>query len=87
MGYFGLRDDIKYWSVTCKRCHLVINFASYDPKGFEYDLTFCVVAVECPRCLDKRKYRHTDIWRHRITETSKVLDHSVITTPLFIQYK
>src|ERR1700761_3302789 len=37
MGYFGLTDEVKYWSVTCKRCAHVINFAHFDPKGHLYD--------------------------------------------------
>lgn len=86
MGYFGVSDTIRYWSVTCKRCREAINFASFDPRGFIYDEQICVVAVECPRCMEKRRYRHTEIWRHRVTETSKVSLAYVITEPLFIQF-
>lgn len=85
MGYFGLHDEIRYWSVTCKRCREAINFALFDPNGFIYDLKACVVAVECPRCHDRRRYLHTEIWRHRITETSKVSLKYVVTEPISIK--
>jgi hypothetical protein len=86
MGYFGLHDEIRYWSVTCKRCREAINFAHFDPKGNLYDQIQCVVAVECPRCLERRRYLHTEIWRHRISETSKVSLKFYVTEPLFIQF-
>ena len=85
MGYFGLDSYIKYWSVTCKLCREHINFALYDKDGFQYDRRICEVALECPRCLEKRRYLHTDIWKRHITETSKVSDRSVITQPIFIR--
>lgn len=86
MGCFGLRDDIKYWSVTCKRCREPINFAHFDPKGHLYDLTRCVVAVQCPRCLDRRRYRSSEIWRRRVTESTLAGNKDFITEPIFIQF-
>lgn len=86
MGYFGLNDEIRYWSVTCKRCREPVNFAHFDPRGHLYDQVRCVVALECPRCQEKRRYLHTEIWRHRISETSKVSLKFFVTEPIFIQF-
>lgn len=86
MGYFGLRDDIKYWSVTCKRCSETINFAHFDPKGHLYDQTQCVVAVQCPRCRERRRYRSSEIWRHRVTETPLAVNNCFVTEPIFIRF-
>lgn len=87
MGYFGLSDEIRYWSVTCKRCREPINFAHFDPRGFMYDSKPCVVALECPRCQERRRYLFTDIWRHRISETTKASLSYFITEPISIQFK
>ena len=86
MGYFGLRDDIKYWSVTCKRCRETINFAHFDPKGHLYDQMQCVVAVQCPRCDERRRYLPTEIWRHRVTQTTLASPYNFITEPIFIRF-
>ena len=85
MGFFGVDDKIRYWSVTCKRCREAINFALFDEKGRMYDHCECVVAVECPRCKEKRRYRALEIWRHRITSTPFGSGTYLITEPIFIK--
>jgi hypothetical protein len=85
MGYFGLTDEIKYWSVTCKRCGEAINFAHFDERGHKYDQN-CVIAVECPRCREKRRYRSVEVWRHRVTSSPIGTAHYFVTEPIFIKF-
>lgn len=86
MGYFGIRDEIRYWAVTCKRCGESINFAHFDERGHLYDHVRCVVAVQCPRCRDRRRYLASEIWRHRVTETPSSVNNGFVTAPIFIQF-
>lgn len=86
MGYFGVKQETRYWSVTCKRCGEAINFDHFDERGPFYDQGKCVVAVECPRCREKRRYRSLEIWRHKITITPHGSPKYFITAPIFIRF-
>lgn len=79
MGYFGYNDKEKYWSVICKgkRCGQTFAFALLQPKdGKFYRAT---VALKCPRCGEKRRYRPLETFRQSVL----VGTTDPITAPLF----
>jgi hypothetical protein len=79
MGYFGFNDREKYWAVICKGkgCKQSFPFALIQPNdGKLYRAT---VALQCPRCGEKRRYRPLETFRSRVLEGRE----EQIAAPLF----
>jgi RNase P subunit RPR2 len=77
VGYFGYNEKEKYWAVICKRCRQSFPFALLQPNdGKVYR---AMVALQCPRCGEKRRYLPLDTFRLSVLEGRD----EAITAPLF----